>query len=92
MDAIENENFFESIFSDMDKRFWYKRESWRSTKKIFGYRFDAWHVAKSMMIILMVLAAVLYEPVLGQLYDFLLCGVIWNFTFWLFYHKIFGVK
>ena len=92
MDAIENENFFESIFSDMDKSFWYKRDSWRSTKKVFGYRFDAWHIAKSLMIILMVLAAIFYDPVYGELYDFAICGVLWNFSFWLFYHKIFGVK
>src|SRR5688572_12439947 len=27
-DAVENENFFESIFKNLPRQFWYKRESW----------------------------------------------------------------
>ena len=92
MDALENENFYESIFSDMDETFWYKRKSWKFARKVFSYKIDAWHLAKSGMIIFFLLAIVSYEPVLGGALDVICGGLLWNFTFWLFYHKLFGVK
>ena len=92
MDAVENENISESIFKKWDVRFWYKRESWKYVKKIFGYRPDAWHLSKSAMIICLVLAIVFYEPKSAWYVDVGIFGFIWNFSFWLFYNKIFGVK
>jgi len=90
-DAFENENFFESIFKRFNQRFWYKRESWRYTKKFFGYRFDAWHISKSLMVIC--LLATLPIDIPGSWYVILINGAaLWNFTFWLFYHKIFKIK
>ena len=89
MDILENENYYGSVFRNYDDHFWYKRESWKYAKKIFGYKFDAWHIAKSVMIVCLILAAILYEPVFGQLYDFLIGGCIWNIGFVLFYHKLF---
>ena len=91
MDAVENENISESIFKKYKPAFWYKRTSWKTATRIFGYKFDAWHLAKSMMIICFCAAAVLYKPVTGYL-DVLIMGAIWNFSFYLFYHKIFGIK
>lgn len=102
MDAIENENIFESIFRDLDQRFWFKRESWKHSKKFFGYRFDAWHISKSLMIICKV-AAVYCEQFSHQIWhtgnvlidiiiDIIVAGIVWNLTFTFFYHKLFKVK
>lgn len=88
MDRIENENFYTSVFRKKNPKFWYKRESWKYTKKIFGYKLDAWHLAKSGMIVSFCLAIVFYIPVFG-LIDFVLFGLIWNLTFNLFYNHLF---
>lgn len=102
MDAVENENYFESIFRNFNQSFWYKRESWKSAKKVFGYKIDAWHLAKSLMILSLVLAitfGLTEENLIKANNDFVdvllkvsICGVLWNFSFWVFYHKIFRVK
>lgn len=92
MDACENENFEESILKKWDRRFWYKRDSWKYTKKIIGYRPDAWHLSKSLMIICFVLAVIFYEPKHEWWVVFISCGIIWNVAFWLFYNKLFGIK
>jgi hypothetical protein len=102
MDAVENENFFESIFRNLNQKFWYKRESWKYAKKAFGYRFDAWHTAKSCMITSLC-AAIYIEQFSNQIWhtgllfidigiDIIIAGVIWNLAFTLFYHKLFNVK
>lgn len=49
---------------------------------------DAWHFFKSFMITLMIGAVVFYKSVLGQVYDFVLIGCIWNFVFGLFYNHM----
>lgn len=96
MDATENENFYESIFRGKDQRFWYKRESWKYAKKVFGYKIDAWHLSKSAMIICFVLTAIFFDLPVKKWHDVVLYiavgGITWNLSFWLFYHKIFGVK
>jgi hypothetical protein len=96
MDAVENENISESIFKNLPRQFWYKRDSWKYVKKIFGYRPDAWHLSKSAMIICFVLAIVFFDIPIKKWQDVAVCiiagGFTWNFTFWLFYNKIFGVK
>lgn len=99
-DAVENENFFESIFKGWKKSFWYKRESWKTVPRIFGYKVDAWHLSKSAMICCLLLAMVLYSPVvdlfadnrLNKCADFIIAGSVWNIGFNLFYHKIFQIK
>ena len=92
MDAVENENFYESIFSDNDKSFWYKRESWKSALKVFGYKFDVWHLSKSAMLICFIVAIVSYKPIFTQFYDFVIIGALWVLGFKLFYHTLFKVK
>lgn len=93
MDAVENENFFESIFKKMDQRFWYKRESWKHAKVILnGYKVDAWHLAKTISGICYLLGAVFYNPIFIWWIDFFLFLAEWVVFFWLFYHKIFKVK
>lgn len=96
MDAVENENYFESIFKNLPKQFWYKRESWKYVKKIFGYRPDAWHLSKSLMVCCFAGAVISFNlPVLNwqDVAIYVIgVGVIWNVAFWLFYHVIFKVK
>jgi hypothetical protein len=96
MDAVENENVGESIFRNLPKQFWYKRESWKYAPKLFGYKFDAWHIAKSCMILCFVFSAIFFDLPVEKWQDWALyvavAGIIWNGGFWLFYHKLFGVK
>lgn len=80
MDILENENFSSSIFRNFNPKFWYKRESWKYAKKIFGWKFDGWHLFKSLMIVALMLAIVLYKPLIGWP-DFIVFGCIWNVTF-----------
>lgn len=88
MDRLENETFFTSIFKHENERFWYKRESWKYAKRVFNYKIDGWHLAKSAMIICLCLAIVFYTPMFGWI-DFVLFGLLWNLTFNIFYNRIF---
>lgn len=88
MDRMENENFYTSVFKNFNEKFWYKRESWKYAYKIFGWKADFWHIAKSLMIICLCLAIVFYTPVFGWM-DFVLFGLLWNLTFNIFYNRIF---
>jgi hypothetical protein len=89
MDRLENENFSSSIFKNLDPKFWYKRESWKYAKKIGGYKLDAWHLAKSCMIVCLLLAIVLFK---GHWAWFISYGLLWNITFTIFYHEIFKAQ
>lgn len=82
MDLVENENFFKSIFKKLNQNFWYKRESWKYAKKIFGWKFDSWHISKSIIICLVLI------PLSNNIYEYVYYGVLWNATFNLFYKKI----
>jgi hypothetical protein len=96
MDAVENENYFESIFKKLPQQFWYKRESWKYAAKVFGYKVDAWHLAKSCMLICFAGAVISFNLPVKKWQDVAFYtagfGIIWNVTFWLFYHVIFKVK
>jgi len=64
-------------------------------KKIFGlFNYpvqltDSFHLFKSLMIILLVLAIVLYKPLFNIWIDFICMGLVWNMTFSFFYNVIF---
>lgn len=88
MDIVENENFHVSVFKNLNQKFWYKRESWKYTTKVWGWKFDSWHLAKSLMIILICAAIVTYQPFI-ILIDMIVLGTIWNLTFIIFYNIIF---
>lgn len=88
MDIVENENFEKSRLSKLNQKFWYKRESWKYAKKIFGWKFDSWHIAKSLMIFCFAFSMVFYKPFIPFL-DFSVWGIIYIFTFNLFYNRIF---
>lgn len=103
MDATENEpNFNESIFKNLNKKFWLKTVSWQFARKIFGWKFDAWHVAKSGMVLSIagaIIAAIFVGVYLAANPSLLFIsaslatiGAAWNGSFKLFYHIIFKVK
>ena len=96
MDATENENFFESILKHLPQQLWYKRESWKYVKKIFGYHVDAWHLSKSLMVICFICAIVFFNMPVKRWQDIamylIVGGITWNLTFWLFYNVIFKIK
>lgn len=91
MDAFENENYFESIFKNFNQRFWYKRESWKWAKKIFGYHLDSWHISKSLFVIcIALLPSCTFD---GDWWVIALnVGVIWNVVFKFFYNWVFKIK
>lgn len=89
MDRTENAPAFnKSVFNHFDVKFWLKEVSWQYAPKFFGWRYDCWHVSKSLMVIFLLMAVGLYSPILGGVFDFLLFGIIWNLTFNVFYNKI----
>lgn len=102
MDLIENENYYQSIFSKWNPKFWYKRESWNHTPDILSYSLDAWHIAKSTMIVLVAVSATIahfegpivttYNMYFNIFIDVGLRGILWNVIFSLFYNKIFRLK
>jgi hypothetical protein len=106
MDATENEpNFNESVFRNWNPKFWLKTVSWQYARKLFGYKFDAWHIAKSLMIISfggVVISAVCFGANVLAMPETkwfpvaiitmpALC-IIWNGAFYVFYHALFKVK
>lgn len=97
-------HFQDSVFSKYDHQYWNPVISWKNKyvdwdggnkerKRIWGIKVapaftDAWHFFKSGMIVLLVLALVLYKPLVNQWLDFVLIGVIWNVVFGLFYRVV----
>lgn len=104
MDATENEpNFNESILKNLNRNFWLKTVSWQYAKKIFGYKFDAWHLSKTCMVFSIagaIIAAIFagasgvvsFINWFGVVQIFAIIGAVWNGSFKLFYHLIFKVK
>lgn len=93
MDACENEpNFRESGLSTLNKHFWLKTVSWRYARRLFGYKFDAWHLAKTCMIVALIASVLTFEPKHEWWVYALSYGAIWNAGFYLFYHGLFKVK
>lgn len=87
MDTLQF-HFFISKFKNLDMKFWNPESSWKvdplpGTK----YKPDAWHLSKSLCIIMLCMAVVFYTPLLGKAYDFILAGVLWNLVFNLSYNK-----
>lgn len=97
MDSVENApRFNKSIFSNLPKQFWLKEESWKYAPKIFGWKADCWHIAKSCMVISIVFAIILFDLPLEKWQDWALyiavAGIIWNGGFKLFYDILFKRK
>jgi hypothetical protein len=89
MDRTENAPAFnKSVFNHFDVKFWLKEVSWQYASKILRWKFDSWHVAKSLMVIFLAMAIILQTPILGGVFDFIIYISVWNLTFNLFYNKI----
>lgn len=84
MDLLENENFNSSIFRRWNPAFWYKRESWKYARKIYGYKIDGWHISKSGMIILLLIYSEFNDnhySIPQKIMMVCLLGMAWNMTF-----------
>jgi len=109
MDKIENSiQFNNSIFRNLNPEFWCKTISAHSTKFIpfTKYRPDAWHIAKSWMIVFFISSIPFYSPfienflqpftndsvIVGKTVFIILGGVLYNLTFNLFYNNVFKSK
>lgn len=89
MDILENENFTSSVFRNLNPKFWYKRESWKYATKILGWKLDAWHIAKTLMVTCIAFSIPAYE-LFGRIQiawwvDVILAGFIWNIVFGIVY-------
>ena len=92
MDSLEEGRFNQSIFKDKDPQFWYKRESWKYAPRLFGYRFDAWHYAKTLMLICLLGSPLVYRPVFGVPWDLILNYILWIISFNIFYLRVLKAK
>lgn len=87
-------HFESSIFSKKNPRWWNPNESCNYVKFLpfTKYRPDAWHLSKSMMIVIMCLSVVFYKPAFGMLIDFLILGCVWNGVFNILYNHVLKMK
>ena len=91
MDKAENSiQFQKSVFRKFKPDFWCKTISAHAIKFIpfTKYRPDAWHLAKSAMIIFWCLASIFYHSFIPVI-DFIVMGVVYNATFNIFYNRLF---
>lgn len=89
MDSLEEGHFYNSIFRNLNPKFWYKYESWKYAKTILGYRLDAWHICKSLMVICLAAAVANSVTIFPNYWlNFVALGVMWNITFNVFYNHI----
>lgn len=79
MDLVENENFSSSVFKNLNPNWWYKRESWKHAHRLLGWKFDSWHVAKSLMLFCIMAA------VATDFKNWVFYGIFWNLAFSLWY-------
>ena len=86
MDTLQH-HFSTSIFKSKDEKFWNPNVSWQYVTFLpyTKYRADAWHLAKSSMIIFLCFA-------IDFSWKGLILGILWNLTFNTFYNKIFIKK
>lgn len=82
MDTLSH-HYSSSIFKYKNPQFWNPNVSWQYAKFLpfTKYRVDAWHLAKSAMIIFLCFA-------IDFSWKGLILGILWNLTFNCFYNKI----
>jgi len=89
MDRTENAPAFnKSVFNHFDVKFWLKEVSWQYATKVLGWKADCWHIAKSFLVIFIVISIMTYSPILGGVFDFIIFWIAWNLVFNLFYNKL----
>jgi hypothetical protein len=86
MDTLTH-HFSTSVFKNKNEEFWNPNVSWKFATffPYTKYRVDAWHLAKSAMIVNICLAIVSFN---GNWWEFFILGLLWNFSFNIFYNKI----
>lgn len=96
MDTLQF-HFHRSVFTRLNPEFWNPSKSWRTAYVLPGtnYKVDAWHLAKSLMIIFMAVSAIIligvdYTNIPIWAYGGLLIvyGFAWNLTFNIFYNHL----
>jgi hypothetical protein len=100
MDTVKD-HWASSVFSEFDHEWWDGQESWKnqyfdrdSTKektfegKYLPFFFDAWHSAKTIMLVCIFLAVVSYHPMVNWLVDLLIVAGTYALVFNLFYGKL----
>jgi len=71
-----------------DSKFWNDEDYDKSKGYLFGkYKFNAWHISKSLMLICLLAIPFVYKPFLGK-FDYLIFGTEWILVFNLFYNRI----
>ena len=92
MDRLEEGRFTNSVFKKLNQKFWYKWESWKHAKRIFGFPIDAWHIFKLLMLCSFSAAIVTYDLwpriQIEWWFDVLLFAAAWILPFNLFYNTI----
>lgn len=90
MDTLSH-HFSTSVFKKLNQKFWNPIVSSDSAYRIGGYKIDAWHLTKSVMIVLLGFSVVfaMLQPTNNAWYiDLCLFGLAWNTIFSLFYDII----
>lgn len=87
---VLNHKYHDSIFRNLNVKFWMKDESWKHAKKIpfTNYPVDGWHLANSGMITCFCLACALHAKSIDWYWEVLIAGGVFNLSFNLFYNKI----
>jgi hypothetical protein len=82
-------HFDKSIFSKYNSKWWNPSISWQYVKLTFNWmRFDAWHIAKTAMLLSLFAAVHFYTPVFGWL-DIFIMWFVWGVVFESFYKYAF---
>ena len=90
MDNIKD-HWYESVSDKFNAQWWDPEISWtdKNTYKFIPTPIsDAWHVFKTGMLICLILAVVLYKPMINWYADFAILGGAWIIIFNLFYNRI----
>ena len=82
-------HFDTSKFKNKNRGFWDPNIIHKTTKQVFGYPLDAWHLTNSLQICSWMTLAVIYEPCFNRWIDFCIGGAAFIIVFNLFYNKLF---
>jgi hypothetical protein len=97
MDSLYSEHIGETDFAKKNPSFWNKDISAHKAKMIGKYRLDAWHICKSLMILMMCASMLFYYYLpwyhleilwIDVIKDVIIAGLAWNIPFNTFYNRI----
>jgi hypothetical protein len=88
---LSDESFLTSIFSELNQKFWYKRESYKYTPELFGYHFDGYHLSKLLAQVAITYSLVCYKPLfaLDNRYMIFIHLSVWIVIYTLFKKGVF---